>query len=75
MSDGPVVVGPDERHLAFYMHNGFSSGFTGNTKAIDVLKELLIPNREVKGIAIYGETPLRKLESLNYTQLKELRGK
>lgn len=48
----------------------------GNSVAIDIAKGLLIPNTALKGLVTYELTdPPTKLSSLNYTQLKELRGK
>ena len=68
----PEALTADERLLA-YLHNGFVVDVTGHPRTIDALKGLLIPNTRVKSISVYGGTPVEKLSSLNYTQLKELR--
>jgi hypothetical protein len=67
----------DERILVAYLHNGFSMQVQGNERSIDVLKQLIVPNTLVKGIAIYTAEPVpterSKVEQLNYTALKALR--
>jgi len=63
--------------LVWYQHNGFSGSVEGNDHAIDALKELVVPNTQVKSIIVYERVedtpPLRVVERLNYTALKELR--
>lgn len=67
----------DQSQLLAHLFNGFGVHVTGHEKSIDVLKDLLIPNKSVKSISTYkgeGYGPhLEKLEQLNYTKLRELR--
>lgn len=78
-SYNPYEVHEENFQLVARLHNRFTVLVHGNQQGIDVLKNLLVPNRDVKGITIYkgeGQGPhLEKLDQLNYTELTELRPK
>lgn len=65
---------------AFYLHNGFCLQVEANEVSMDVLKQMMINNRDVKSILIYeanepGLMPraLERVETINYLKLKDLR--
>jgi len=57
--------------ITVYLHNRSSWVYTGLPQAVDVLKDLLVPNTLVRGIVVYHGD--EKVEQLNYTALKEMR--
>lgn len=59
--------------LIAYLHTRFEVAVEGNPRAINVLKDLLVPNTLVKGIRVYEGDPLEVTTALNYDALKELR--
>lgn len=69
-----ITGGLENHELLVDTHDGFSLNVLGNEKGIDKLRKLVIPNVQVKRIAVYKTRPVEKLLSQNYTQLKELRG-
>lgn len=71
-----------EQTLLADLHNGGQIMVEGNSTSIDILKERLIQDVLVKFISIYQHPEPRpetvgpalvKVQSINYTQLKELR--
>ena len=59
------------------LHNTGHVHVTGSAVSIDMLRELLIPNRLVQSLSIYegeGHGPhVKVVEHINYTRLKEMR--
>lgn len=65
-----------EAALTFHLHNRFVGIVEGNIPTINALKNLLIPNIDVRAIVIYHRVDhgeLDRVESINYTAIKNLR--
>lgn len=70
---------PPERAITAYLHTGGYIHVGGHATSIDILKERLMLDKQVKGLVVYerateGTVPaIIKLEQFNYTQLKQHR--
>lgn len=66
-------VKQQDAQLTADLHTGFQVTVSGNAKALDVLKGLLVPVSVVKSIRVFDNTTREYTTRLNYTALKALR--
>lgn len=59
--------------LLWVQHNRFQGYVLGNEVEINALTQLLIPNTMVRSISVYDVESDVKVDSWNYTRLKEVR--